>query len=917
MNNGKQLGRQLLMHRLAFLFILLIAFAAQATGADSLEAERAFATAGKSFEDKYFERAETEFGEFVAKYPQSPRVPEVILLRGQSRFQLKNYEAVVDLLTSRVDIAGELADQYRYWIAEAQFHRQNFFAASEAYAGLLGAHPISPLRLRASYGEAFSQFKLSNLQRTVDLLKDPAGAFQRAAQRSTNETDVVRGRLLLGDALFAQKNYGAVEEALSNWVNLNLSSEVDWQREYLLANSQLADGRSEAALTRVANLVSLATAATNPVLHATSLMFQAAIQESKRPEAAIQTYEQITQIKDVAAGQSRQAILKIVALTAAQNRLTNALDRLKEFVAQNSQDPASDLIRLTLGDLHLKRYYALTDKVPRAGVQTNFVVITNTLYEAKTNFDFVINVLTNSSLVGKAYLNRGWCCWEEAKFTEGADKIVEGQRAFQAAAGRLPVSEDQAVARFKWADCQLQQRDYTNAIKNYRLLIESYSDVAQVKTNLFDQALDHILRASIEVGDLHGANDAMEKNLEWFPTSSLSQQGVLSYSHALFGRGEAFKARSALSRFQSRFPNSPLLPEIELAIAGSYVQEANWPSAISEFDQWVLRYTNHTARPQAEFDRAWAYFQSGKETNAFSIFTNYVTGFSSSPLAPLAQYWVADYHYRRQAYDIAELNYQHKILLQNTNLMSRDLGYQAQLMASKAALLRQRYAETRGYLTNLINSLRSDTNSSPSLLSEVFFIWGDVCLEEPAASSTNNLAKFGEAINIFGRVFQFSATNRLEALARGKIANCHLQLAVQDPKRYDQATNEYYKIITPPLADVADITTRSQAAVGLGEVLERQAEQKTITRQQQQQLLETALNHYLDVFFEKNVIATRGERPDPFWLKKAGLEAGRLAERLLRADEAKKTYERLMKQMPSLRPVLEKRIEGLKQPDTK
>ena len=50
-----------------------------------------------------------------------------------------------------------------------------------------------------------------------------------------------------------------------------------------------------------------------------------------------------------------------------------------------------------------------------------------------------------------------------------------------------------------------------------------------------------------------------------------------------------------------------------------------------------------------------------------------------------------------------------------------------------------------------------------------------------------------------------------------------------------------------------------------------------------------------------------GEKPDPFWVKKAGLEAARLTESAQEWTQAIKIYERLRELMPALGPTLDKK----------
>ena len=108
----------------------------------------------------------------------------------------------------------------------------------------------------------------------------------------------------------------------------------------------------------------------------------------------------------------------------------------------------------------------------------------------------------------------------------------------------------------------------------------------------------------------------------------------------------------------------------------------------------------------------------------------------------------------------------------------------------------------------------------------------------------------------------------------------------------------------PVSASWSNVSTRSQAEVGLAVVLETQAlKQSGETRNT---LLQSALDHYLNVLYQKNL--QEGEVPDPFWIKKAGLEAGRLAEALQLWTQARKIYEGLLESLPVLRPLLENKI---------
>lgn len=889
----------------------LLSFAASAVlalGADPPEMDQAYQAALKSFQDGFHERAKKELADFVERFPGSTNAGQAILLQAQCLFALKQFKPVVELLAPRVSRAGALADSYRFWLAEAEFYDQHYEAAAKAYEELLTSSTNRSLRLQASYGEAWAYSKLGDLDRTIKLLSNSAGAFRQAAQKATNEDIIVQGYLLLGETYSKNKDYRNARQVLEQLATRNLTPESNWERLHLSALNALADQKPEEALQTALELVALASNTNRlnkPVLQANSLILVADIQRDKNPDAAIAAYEQITKLERIPSSQKQQALLRIIDLLVGQNRFTNAVARLQPLLTETNQDTPPDLVRLTMGELHLKQYYASTGTSSEDRSRTN-LALTNLLFQARNQFEEVVK-MTNSPLVAKAYLNRGWCVWEEALLTGATNKFAEGQAAFQIAAELLPASADQAVARFKLADCQFHQKDYTNAVRNYRLVIERYRDLAEVQTKWFDQAYYQMIRASLENDDLATAREGLNHLLEEFPTSEFTARSALNFAAELFGNGlpaEARAARDALLRFQKRAVGSPWLPEVQLAIARSYVIENNWTAAISEYDQWLAENTNHASRPQAVFDEALTYYRAGAETNALSLFTNLVVQFPTNHVARWARLWLGDYYFNQQNYTNAEYHYQ--LLWNNrTNAVSTELRYQAGLRAGKTALLRDRPSDARDYLTNLISALNIDTNRPPSIEVEAYFVLSDVVLKEvTAADSTNSLARFGRALAPLNKIITLYPTNRFEPIARARIADCNLQLASQDPARYDDAITNYFKAMTSPFADAS---TRCQAEVGLAIAQEKLAALKAPL--EQKALLNEALNHCLNVALGKNTAT------DPHWVAQAGQQAAKLAEQMQLTEQAAKTIERLLRDFPQLRklqPNLARRLQDLK-----
>ncbi|HKI70174.1 MAG TPA: tetratricopeptide repeat protein, partial [Verrucomicrobiae bacterium] len=378
--------------------------------------------------------------------------------------------------------------------------------------------------------------------------------------------------------------------------------------------------------------------------------------------------------------------------------------------------------------------------------------------------------------------------------------------AFQTAATNLPVSEDQAIARYKLADAQFQLTNYVGAVSNYNVVVEHYAGKGQSGEKLVEPALYQIVRASLAMNDLAAATNAVNKILNWYPNGFETEKSLLLTGQGMALQKNTAGARRLFAEFEQRYPKSSLLPKVWLAIARTYEQEGLWKDAVHQYGDWLNTYTNqhNPERALAEYYQAWANFQAGDETNALAEYGKYVSQFPTNSLAPSAQWWIGDYYFRQGDFVNAEKNYQ----LVFQKWPDSDLAYQARMMAGRSAVARQSYSDAIGYFTNLT----SDLNCPADIKTKAIFAYGDSLMREDSPDATNKYANIEEAIRVFSKINQLNPTNTQAALAYGKIGNCYLQLAVQDPHQYDAATNAYEQVLQIPGVGVA---ARSEAKVGL------------------------------------------------------------------------------------------------------
>ncbi|MEC8988019.1 MAG: tetratricopeptide repeat protein, partial [Verrucomicrobiota bacterium] len=145
------------------------------------KAKLAFDVAKRFFRDGMFTTAVERFDAFAEAHPGSSARAEAVLLEGQARFQLGQFEAVATKLTAGLQSAGPWTDRYLFWIGEAQFALGRFREAAASYGQLIEKHPVSERALTAALGQAQSLYKLGDLKKSIATLEPADGPFQSAA----------------------------------------------------------------------------------------------------------------------------------------------------------------------------------------------------------------------------------------------------------------------------------------------------------------------------------------------------------------------------------------------------------------------------------------------------------------------------------------------------------------------------------------------------------------------------------------------------------------------------------------------------------------------------------------------------------------------------------------------------------------
>ena len=321
--------RAVMKLRSLILGVLLLALAGgQSEAALSGSEKKAYDSAAEAFRIGFWDRAEVEFAEFIEKHPKSERLGDAILLQAQAQFQQKKYASAVALLTAREADAGPLADQFLYWIAEAEYQNGNYRAAADSFGKLAREYRTSPRRLEAAVGEAAAQARLGEWAKVLELLRKPESAFRQSALGVTNNETVARGYLLQAEAHLAEKRYPEAEATL-NKIGPELRGELDWRRRNVLCRALLASNRPDDAERESAGLLTAAEATRRPDLISESVVLRANILEQLGSGTRPWPRSSAISAPNSPAAQQEQALSRITTLALEQGQYEVALATLQ------------------------------------------------------------------------------------------------------------------------------------------------------------------------------------------------------------------------------------------------------------------------------------------------------------------------------------------------------------------------------------------------------------------------------------------------------------------------------------------------------------------------------------------------------------------------------------------------------------
>ncbi len=803
--------------------------------------------------------------------------------------------------------AGEIFDEWLQFFPEHELHQNvseyatwargehavsesDYSKAAASFSQLLRDYPQSKHRLDHAFGEAWSRFYLQQYERVAELLTDENAPYTQAVLETETTGDPratslrLKGQLLLAETWLKTGQFDRTKGILDSVPDWSLSDELVWRREFLLTQLLLKEGDLVEARQSASRLLAWARSIESVDWIAESVALKGDVLKSNgQLEAALETYQD-NLAPSIPEARRREARLKIIELNFLNEENATVLELLSGMLNQSSSDASLDIVLLTLAELHLKQYYQPV-KSPEPELSLSLSP-GDLLMVARKYIDTLLVDYPVSTYRSRGYYALGWCLWELGEYPLSLD-------AFTQAAVGLEKSMEHAECLFKQADVQLKLGQANSALTLYKTLLTEYQHYEDVRVQLFEQALYQMLRAAIDAEGLEDAEWAAQRIIHSYPNGPLSQRSRLLLGQRLIHLDQISEARDRFLKLIEQFGEFTLRAEVDLALAHTYEREGAWASALTSYEQWLEKYKDSPDRARAEYALAWVHDRLDHTERALALFQQFVRVHEQHAFVPLAQNWIADYYFNRGLFREAEAAYGK--IADAFEQSTEEQKEQSVLMMGKCQFRLRDFTRVIELLTPLSDSLTDKVKAGEEIDrdfgGEVFLSLGDAHFahaRESEVGSQEQTERAGAATNAYIAVYAVHRPNRWEATAWGRSGDLKYYLG----EEYQEAIQDYGFALG---FDNVSISMRSQLEYSLGQVKERMAE--VDAEDQQKQLNEQALQHFLSIVYLKNL--KKGENPDAFWVRKAGIKVMEMLERTRNWEQAKAFSEYLIELMPA------------------
>lgn len=841
------------------------------------EASQIHAAALRALQDGYVQRAEREFENVRNRFPGTPEALSAVRLQAGCLYKLGRYQSLAQLAQQSLTEDPDTNAELQYWVGMGQLARQAHAEAATAFERVRELAPDSALAREALLGQATAWLRDDRANEVLALFLPVSSAPWPADIRLKERPWLGRVWLLYCEALLADGKHDELSDALQRILGQDLPAEQAWRRDHVVIQEAFRQKDLEKAAAALQSMQeSLAHALGSPYLEETSLWQGRLLEAQGRTLEARKLY---VEAMPLAGSEDYRRFFQLRLAGLCLTDFVTPVEDKEWQVLTNAVTSVEDKPILQLAIIE-KRVELL--KAQRRAGEPQDAVSYDTLLQ---DLEEWLKDYSSHPNRGRAYLCRAWCRWRNGD-DPGARE--DWRAALESLQDPVQKTEASMMLGRSWKEAG----DLEKSLQSFESALGTRDEAVPLTGTLRPRALYEAFTIRLDRGDLAGARKLGEWMLQDLPGEAIAQRLALEWGREEADAGNLEGAMPLFAMVKARGAS----PQYQHA---AILEQARALAAEGQFDE-ALEVLGPVPEPvpetawEIELERAALLQRKGEEDQALVIHEAFLKQQPEHAMVPKVLNWIADYHLRRSDFATAEAYYQRIFL--GTQWASSPLKYGARLQAGRTALLGQRYSEARAYCEVLFN----DENCPRDVAAQAYFTVGDSFLLE--RTTVNTLRRFENAITAYEKVPLLMPESHLVPRAFGQIANCHLQLASEDPNRYVKAIESYQKVVESE----GGFEIRAAAKVGLAKVLERLAE--NAKADESERLKDTAMGHYQDVYYGS--ILREGEAADPFWVYQSMSQASRLLELRGRKPEAARLIQRMMDQFPSFKDSLQGRLDS-------
>lgn len=727
------------------------------TSAQSRDEKRLYELSQRAWQDGLYEVTEINARRLLALGGDSKLAGPARLLLAQALIAQGEGNAAITAL--QPELAAESQStlnmtEVRYTLAEGYTLVGKWKEAAALFQEIINNPKAGEFIVRSRYALAWVEYLAGNAEAATGIFTTLGEEFRRQ--------DIGRKSLLTLAKIYIENDRIAeADQTLAPLITDKPRTAQEFEALFWRAQIHTARGELTEALKIYQQITTSDRAQPQSIVGDSWMSIGDLYTAQEKSSDAAKAYEQAYQ-KSNRINRRTTAMRNYAAAMIANRQITQALEKLREFVQKNQESQIGFEADIVIAE-----------------VLYNQKMFTESLAECRR----ILASLSDTTL-------------DKTKVLElTADNLMligESPEALQMLRNSLKNNQnpDEKVRLlFKIADLLLKQKKFDNALETYRQITTELPRSAYAEVALFRQGQTHLL-----AGNTKSAITAFQSLLTQFPDGAYSDGAQFEIANIYFLSGQFAKAREFYEALPQKFPSSALRAKAQFALAECLFRENKLTEAAASFAQFAQRFPKDALAEQALYNRALALAKPGEETLALEAFNQFIEKYPKSDLAAGATFWLGNYYFNRQDLARAQTLFEQMA----RNFPKSELLDKAYYWAAKSAAGRQetskanelyqkvasipgsslrtearlRQAEIQRQLNQFENALLiyesvlKDAGQSPPIEAR---LGKGICLQF--------LKKYEEAIKIYEEVLQINPGNlALHNEATYRIGKCQEKL---------------------------------------------------------------------------------------------------------------------------------------------